>query len=214
MRMRSKPNLIPRMEKCAHVIIDDPAQFQGNWLKQFAPEGRLFLEIGCGKGRFTAETASRMPNDFLVAIEKVPEALVMAVERVCEKALGNVRFIDGDALALPVLFAPEEVERIYLNFCDPWKKNRDAKHRLTAPGFLQIYESILATDGEIHFKTDNNPLFDFSVESFEAEGWSISELTRDLHAEGPVGVMTDYELKFYNRGVKINRLVARKENRL
>ena len=201
------------MERCANLLINNPAQYQGRWLEQFAPEGRLFLEIGCGKGRFTAETAKESPEDFFVAIEKVQEAIVVAMERTGEAELENVRFIDGDALALPVLFAPGEVNRIYINFCDPWKKSRDAKHRLTAPGFLQIYESILAPGCEIHFKTDNNPLFDFSVESFEAEGWSIFELTRDLHVEGARGVMTDYELKFHNQGVKINRLVARKENR-
>ena len=213
MRMRKKPNLIPRMERCAHMLISNPAQFQGRWLEQFAPEGRLFLEIGCGKGRFTAETAKENPEDFFVAIEKVQEAIVVAMERTSEGKLENVRFIDGDALALPVLFTSGEINRIYINFCDPWKKSRDAKHRLTAPGFLQIYESILAPDGEIHFKTDNNPLFDFSVESLEAESWTISELTRDLHSDGAQGIMTDYELKFHNQGVKINRLVARKENR-
>ena len=103
------------------------------------------------------------------------------------------------------------MDRLYINFCDPWPKNSAAKHRLTAPGFLEIYETILKPEGEIHFKTDNLPLFDWSVESFENNGWTLSEVTRDLHANGPVGVMTDYEAKFYAEGVKINRLVARKE---
>ena len=135
------------------------------------------------------------------------------MERVFDRGIENVRFIDADVLALPVIFAQSEVDRIFLNFSDPWPKNRDAKHRLTSPGFLELYESVLKPEGEIHFKTDNAPLFEYSVDTFIREGWTLSELTRDLHANGAVGVMTDYEAKFYEQGVKINRLVAKKEKR-
>ena len=211
MRMRKKPNLVPRMERCAATLITDPEALRGHWLEHFPGHQALQLELGCGKGRFTADTAEQNPRELLVALEKVADVMVMAMERCCDKNLENVRFIDGDALALPVLFEPDEVDRIYINFCDPWPKNSAAKHRLTAPGFLEIYESILKPDGEIHFKTDNLPLFDWSVESFETNGWTLTEVTRDLHANGPVGVMTDYEARFYAEGVKINRLVARKE---
>ncbi|MGI5979711.1 MAG: tRNA (guanosine(46)-N7)-methyltransferase TrmB [Oscillospiraceae bacterium] len=211
MRMRHKPNLIPRMERCSRVLIEDPAALRGEWRTAIPGYDALWLELGCGKGRFTADTAEQNPQKLLVALEKVPDVMVMAMERVCERELQNVRFIDGDALALPVLFETDEVDRIYINFCDPWPKKSAAKHRLTAPGFLEIYESILKPDGEIHFKTDNLPLFDWSVETFTENGWSLSEVTRDLHANGPVGVMTDYEAKFYAQGVKINRLVAKKE---
>lgn len=213
MRIRHKPNLIPRMERCSRVLIDDPAALRGIWKQTFPGYDALWLELGCGKGRFTAETAGQHPDKLLVALEKVPDVLVMAMEKVCGRNLENVRFIDGDALALPVLFEPEEVDRIFINFCDPWPKKSAAKHRLTAPGFLEIYESILKPDGEIHFKTDNLPLFDWSLDTFEANGWSLSEVTYDLHENGPVGVMTDYEAKFYAEGVPINRLVARKETR-
>ena len=199
------------MERCSRVLIDDPAALRGRWMGAVPGYDALWLELGCGKGRFTADTAEQNPRELLVALEKVADVMVMAMERCCDKNLENVRFIDGDALALPVLFEPDEVDRIYINFCDPWPKNSAAKHRLTAPGFLEIYESILKPDGEIHFKTDNLPLFDWSVESFETNGWTLTEVTRDLHANGPVGVMTDYEAKFYAEGVKINRLVARKE---
>ena len=201
------------MERCSRVLIEDPAALRGRWKTTLPGCDALWLELGCGKGRFTADTAAQNPRELLVALEKVPDVMVMAMERVCEKNLENVRFIDGDALALPVLVEPDEVDRIYINFCDPWPKNSAAKHRLTAPGFLEIYESILKPDGEIHFKTDNLPLFDWSIETFEQNGWTLSELTRDLHANGPVGVMTDYEAKFYAEGVKINRLVAKKEAR-
>ena len=115
-----------------------------------------------------------------------------------------------DAARLPELFAPGELDRLYINFCDPWPKSRDAKLRLTAPGFLRLYADALREGGEIWFKTDNTPLFDWSAEQLRAEGWALSELTHDLHAAGPVGVMTDYEAKFYAEGMKINRLVAAK----
>lgn len=211
MRIRRKPNLIPRMERCAHVEIKNPAALRGRWREEFHGYEQLWLEIGCGKGRFTAGTAAQNPENFLVAIEKVPDAMIIGMERCFDAKLENVRFIDGDALALPILFNADELDRIFINFCDPWPKNKYAKHRLTAPGFLRIYEDILKPDGEIHFKTDNDPLFEYSMQSFRNEGWQLSEVTRDLHGNGETGVMTDYEAKFHSQGVKINRLVAKKE---
>jgi len=213
MRIRRKPNLIPRMERCAHVEIKDPAALKGTWLKNYPEYSALWLELGCGKGRFTADTAGQNPHALLVAIEKVADAMIIGMERVFDRGIENVRFIDTDVLALPIIFAQGEVDRIFLNFSDPWSKNRDAKHRLTSPGFLELYESVLKPEGEIHFKTDNVPLFEYSVDTFVREGWTLSELTRDLHANGAVGIMTDYEAKFYEQGVKINRLVAKKEKR-
>ena len=171
---------------------------------------RLYVELGCGKGRFTADTAETLDRTLLVAVEKVPDAMILAMERVRDRGLANVRFLDVDAERMPELFAPGEVERIYINFCDPWPKSRDAKLRLTAPAFLRLYADALAEGGQIHFKTDNAPLFDWSVGQFEAEGWALSEVTHDLHANGPVGVMTDYEARFTSQGMKINRLVATK----
>ena len=210
MRMRKKPNLLPRMERASAVLTAEPEALRGAW-RALRPESTaLYLELGCGKGRFTAETAAAEPEALLVAVEKVPDAMVVAMERAVEKGLDNVRFIDRDVLLLPELFAPGEVDRIYLNFCDPWPKSRDAKHRLTAPGFLRMYADVLAPGGALHFKTDNLPLFEWSLEQFTAEGWALSEVTNDLHADGVRGVMTDYEAKFHARGVKINRLVATK----
>jgi len=199
------------MERCARVQIEDPASLRGEWLKNYPEYKALWLELGCGKGRFTAETAENNPDILLIGVEKVADAMVMGMERACEKGVENVRFIDTDVLALPVIFGMEEVDRIFINFCDPWPRSHSAKRRLTSPGFLELYESVLKPEGEIHFKTDNPPLFEYSVETFTAEGWTLSELTRDLHGNGPVGVMTDYEAKFYEQGVNINRLVARKE---
>ena len=208
MRMRKRRNLSPRMEKCAAVLIESPEDYRGRWLGRFPGFRHVQLEIGCGKGRFTTETAASLPDTLLVAVEKVPDAMIIAMERTLQRGLPNVRFLDFDAARLPELFAPGEAERIYINFCDPWPKSRDAKFRPTSPGFLRLYADALPLGGQIWFKTDNGPLFDWSVLQFEAEGWTISELTHDLHANGPVGVMTDYEAKFTAEGVKINRLVA------
>ncbi|MCF0120894.1 MAG: tRNA (guanosine(46)-N7)-methyltransferase TrmB [Oscillospiraceae bacterium] len=209
MRMRKKPNLIPRMERCSHVQIKEPEAFLGKWMEAFPGFDRLYLELGCGKGKFTAETAQTMPDTLLVAVERVKDAMVVGMERVVNGEIGNVRFLDKDAMNLPAIFAPGEVQRIYINFCDPWPGKRHAKRRLTSEGFLKIYKSILCDGGEIHFKTDNDPLFEFSLEEFRAQGFELSEVTRNLHENGPVGVMTDYEAKFYEQGITINRCVAR-----
>ena len=208
MRMRKKPNLIPRMERASAVLVEEPMQYKGRWMAANPGHKALHLELGCGKGGFTVQTAQNDPETLLVAVEKVPDAMVVAMERAVEADLKNVRFLDIDAVLLPELFEPGEVDRIYINFCDPWPKKKQFKRRLTAPGFQALYKQVLAPGGEIHFKTDNLPLFDWSVEQFEAEGWKLREVTRDLHANGPVGVMTDYEKKFYGEGKPICRLVA------
>ena len=206
--MRKKPNLIPRMERCAHLLISEPETLRARWREAFPRYGEIRLELGCGKGRFTSEQAASEPEVLLLALEKVPDAMVVAMERAAERGLENVRFLDRDAGLLGGIFAPGEVSRLYINFCDPWPKSRDAKQRLTAPGFLRLYADLLAPGGAIHFKTDNAALFDWSLERFREEGWRVQNVTRDLHANGPVGVMTDYEVKFHAQGVKINRLEA------
>ena len=208
--MRRKPNLEPRLEKCASVLLDEPAGYRGRWRESFGTYEAVHVELGCGKGRFTADVAEAFPGVLLVAIERDPSALVMAMELALARGLGNVRFILGDVGMLGELFAPGEVGRIYLNFPDPWPKSRDAKLRLTAPNFLRRYASVLSENGELHFKTDNTPLFDWSAEQFAAEGWTLDELTHDLHEHGITGILTGYEAKFIEEGLKINRLVARR----
>ena len=209
MRMRKKPNLLPRMERASAVLTAEPEALRGNWLASFPGHSHLHLELGCGKGGFTCAAAAAMADTLLVAVEKVPDAMVVAMERAVEAGLGNVRFLDADALRLPELFAPGEVERIYINFCDPWPKKKQFKRRLTAPGFLALYRQVLAPGGEIWFKTDNRPLFDWSCETMAEAGFQLGEVTHDLHAGGTVGIMTDYEKKFVGEGKPICRLVAR-----
>jgi tRNA (guanine-N7-)-methyltransferase len=208
--MRKKPNLIPRMAACNDLLINNPEALKGEWREVYSDYDELHLELGCGKGRFTAEMAETNPDVFFAAVEKVPDAMVVAMERAKAKELQNVRVLDFDAVNCLTIFEPGEVDRIYINFPDPWKKSKQAKRRLTAPAFLKFYETILKPNGEIWFKTDNRPLFDWSVEQFIQCGWELTEVTNDLHGEGVKGVMTDYEAKFYAQGVPINRLVARK----
>lgn len=213
MRMRKKPNLIPRMERCARVLI--PAQSpiaekKGHWRDLMPQAKELHLELGCGKGRFTVETAAQNPDILLIAIERVPDAMVIAMERAMELGLTNVFFLDDDASRLPLLFAPEEIDQIYINFCDPWPGQRHAKRRLTSEGFLNVYRQVLRDAGQIHFKTDNHDLFEWSLFQFPKAAYELSQVTRNLHEHGPCGIMTDYEEKFYNLGTPINRCVATK----
>ena len=152
--------------------------------------------------------AAGEPDVLLIAVEKVPDAMVVAMERVTEAGLKNVFFVDGDAALLPDMFAPGEVDRLYINFCDPWPKSNQKKRRLTHGNFLRLYRQVLAEGGQIHFKTDNDKLFAWSLEEIPRFGFRLSEVTTDLHRDGPVGVMTDYERKFFSEGKNINRCVA------
>ena len=213
MRMRKKPNLIPRMERCAAYQEKAPELWRGRWRERLAPGCELRLELGCGKGRFTCETAAREPEVLFVAVERVPDAMVMAMERAQAMGLKNVLFLDADAAQLTDSFAPDEVERIYINFCDPWPTNRHAKRRLTHPDFLERYRLVLRDGGEIHFKTDNAPLFQWSLLQFPKAGYELREVTHDLHAQGVQGIMTDYEEKFHSLGTPICRCVAVKLRR-
>lgn len=211
MRMRKMKNLEPRMERCAALRIQAPEEKKGHW-RELKPEcTQLWVEVGCGKGKFTAETAQANPDVLLIAVERCREAMVVAMEKARDMGLTNVFFVDADAAILPELFAPGEVDLIYINFCDPWPPKRHAKRRLTHRNFLLLYRQVLKEAGQIHFKTDNAPLFEFSVLEFPAAGYRLEEVTRDLHGEGVQGIMTDYEEKFHNLGTKINRCVAIKD---
>ena len=208
MRMRKKKNLLPRMERCGAYQVQDPFAMRGHW-RELMPDAReLRVELGCGKGRFTVGTAQAEPDVLLIAVEKVPDAMVVAMERAQAAGLHNVFFVVGDAALLPDMFAPAEVDRLYINFCDPWPPKRQAKRRLTHGNFLKLYRKVLKDNGQIHFKTDNDPLFEWSIEEIPQFGFELSEVTRDLHANGQRGVMTDYEAKFYAEGKNINRCVA------
>ncbi len=208
MRMRKKPNLIPRMEACGELIVTDVKEHRGHWRELLPAARELRVELGCGKGRFTVETAQAEPDMLLIAVERVPDAMVIAAERAKELGLKNVFFLDADAANLEEYFAPGEVDRIYINFCDPWPGARYAKRRLTHPNFLLCYRKILGEGGQIHFKTDNHDLFEWSLFQFPKADFELSEVSRDLHVGGVKGIMTDYEEKFYQFGTPINRCVG------
>ena len=208
MRMRKKKNLAPRMEACGALLVTDPAAEKGRWRERRPGAVKLRLELGCGKGRFTAETAAAHPEDLYVAVERVPDAMVIAMERCRALGLTNVFFIDGDAAALERYFAPGEVDFIYINFCDPWPSVKHSRRRLTHEGFLRGYRKVLREGGQIHFKTDNRDLFEWSLFQFPKAGFALSEVTRDLHEHGVQGVMTDYEEKFHALGTPIKRCVG------
>ncbi len=205
MRMRKMKNLVPRMDRCAEYRIAEPAGQQGKWLELKPDATALWVEVGCGKGKFTAETAQANPDVLLIAVERCREAMVVAMEKAASMNLKNVFFIDMDVANIEEIFAPGEIDRLFINFPDPWPRKKNAKRRLTHRGFLHKYCHVVRQGGEFHFKTDNAPLFEYSVEEFTLCGLEVKNLTRDLHKNGIVGIMTGYEEKFHTMGTPINR---------
>ena len=208
MRMRRRNNLEPRMNACESVWIHEPEALRGNWRSLMPGCRELRVEVGCGKGKFTVETAAAEPDVLLIAIERVPDALVLAMESAIRMGLKNVFFVSLDAANIDAFFADDEIDLLYINFCDPWPHKKHAPRRLTHQGFLELYKKILKPGAEIHFKTDNATLFDFSLEQFQLSGYALKNVTHDLHKDGPVGIMTGYEEKFYGLGTPICRCEA------
>ena len=205
MRMRKMKNLEPRMERCAALRIQAPEEKKGHW-RELKPEcTALWVEVGCGKGKFTAETAQANPDVLLIAVERCREAMVVAMEKARDMGLTNVYYIDMDVAEIENIFAPGEIDRLFINLPDPWPRKKNAKRRLTHRGFLDKYCRVVKEGGEFHFKTDNAPLFAFSLEEFAACGLETKNVTDDLHRDGPVGIMTGYEEKFYALGTPIHR---------
>ena len=205
MRMRRMKNLEPRMEKCAQLRIAEPEAMKGNWRSLKPDCTALWVEVGCGKGKFTAETAQANPDVLLIAVERCREAMVVAMEKAREMGLTNVYYIDMDVEKIEEIFDHFEIDRLFINFPDPWPRKKNAKRRLTYRTFLDKYCRVIREGGEIHYKTDNAPLFEFSVEEFAACGLEVKNLTRNLHENGIVGIMTGYEEKFHALGTPINR---------
>lgn len=212
MRMRNKPWAEEELRACPFVIFgpeehDNPA---GHWHELFGNSHPVHLEIGTGKGKFMIEMAEHHPEWNFVAIEKIEEVLLFPVRHAMEHQMNNMRFIYGDAIFLSEYFAPGEVSRIYVNFCDPWPKKKHHKRRLTHHRFLHLYQQILAVGGEFHFKTDNRELFEFSLEELPRHGFELKEVTFDLHkSEYAVNnVQTTYEEHWIRMGCKIHRLVG------
>lgn len=190
--------------------IQEPEQKKGKWAELFGNDHPIHIEVGMGKGQFIIEMAKRNPEINYIGIEKYSSVLVRAVEKLEDFEQNNLRLIRMDAENIEEVFDKDEVDRIYLNFSDPWPKDRHAKRRLTSTRFLERYNNILTPEGRVMFKTDNKDLFDFSLEQVEEAGWILENHTYDLHhSEYNEGnVMTEYEEKFSAKGNPICRLVA------
>ena len=208
-RMRKKKNCAARMERCADIWIKDPENHKGRWSELFGNDNPIHIEIGCGKGSFVTGMAKKYPDINFVAVEKVEDVIVMAMEKAAEAELSNVLFVDLDAERIEDFFEKGEVRRIYLNFSDPWKKNKQAKRRLTHKNFLDKYKNVLCEGDYIWFKTDNRNLFEFSLNSFCSENYKLENITLDLHNSGfEDNVITEYEQRFIDEGAPIYRLEA------
>ena len=190
--------------------IQEPEQKKGKWAEIFGNDHPIHIEVGMGKGQFIIEMAKRNPEINYIGIEKYSSVLVRAVEKLEDFEQNNLRLIRMDAENIEEVFDKDEVDKIYLNFSDPWPKDRHAKRRLTSTRFLERYNNILTPEGRVMFKTDNKDLFDFSLEQVEEAGWILENHTYDLHhSEYNEGnVMTEYEEKFSAKGNPICRLVA------
>ena len=205
MRMRKKKNLLPRMEKAGEYLFDIHEKSNLNAISIFNKNAPLYLEIGCGKGKFLCEHALANPDKLYVGIERVPDVLVLAMEKAQEYGLKNIRFLSADAIGLADLFAQGCARGIYLNFSDPWPKARHAARRLDGPGFLNIYKYLLEPEAMLEMKTDNVGFFEFGLESIGEVGGEIVDISRDLTAENrPENVVTEYEKRWSDMGIKIN----------
>ena len=211
MRMRKKKHLDERLAACAPVMAAEPETQRGRWRALFGNDNPLHIEIGCGKGRFVRGMAALHPDVNFLAIEREEGALIMATEKAMQEPPANVRFLSYDAAELRGIFAPGEVDRIYLNFSDPWPPNRQRKRRLTYRTFLDVYGDILTEKGDIFFKTDNQRLFEWTLSEVCAYGWLIQNVSLDLHNSDFEGnVMTEYEERFSSQGSRIYRMEIRR----
>ena len=201
MRARKKKHGAERLAAVSEYFIERPV---------LEDNKKTYLEIGCGKGKFIIENAEKNPDINYIAVEKVSDVILLAAEKANNKQLMNIKFMICDAKGLNEIFPEHSVDRIYLNFSDPWPKAGHYKRRLTYKAFLDVYKQILKTDGAIFFKTDNIGLFEFSLESFTADGWRLENVTYDLHNSefAEENIMTEYEKNFSEKGFKINRLEA------
>lgn len=214
MRMRKKKHQAERLENCSDIIIEDITLYSRDIKSVFPDDKELRMEIGCGKGAFILETAKRNPDINFIAVEKNLNVLVLAAEKIKNAELTNVRFVAGDANILREFETETKCDVIYINFCDPWPKNGYRKRRLTHENHLVIWEKLLKENGEIHFKTDNKGLFEFSLNSFSDYDMKLKNITLDLHNSAFEGnVMTEYETLFSQKGQPIYRCEAMFRNK-
>lgn len=194
-----------------HWCIAETEDCKGKWHDIFGNDQPIHIEIGMGKGKFIMALARQNPQINYVGIEKYSSVLLRALQKMEAEPLENIRFIRMDAENICEMFDHEEVAQIYLNFSDPWPKDRHAKRRLTSHQFFERYQQILASNGTVEFKTDNTALFDFSLEEVKEAGWKLDAFTRNLHQDNTMmegNVMTEYEERFSKMGNPIYKLIA------
>ena len=212
MRLRNIPGADEAIADSPHCI-QEPMAEKGRWLLIFGNENPIHIEIGMGKGQFIMKLAKEHPDINYIGIERYSSVLLRALQKMEIEPLPNIRFLCMDASIISEVFDKEEVAKIYLNFSDPWPKERHAKRRLTSRQFFERYDKILARNGVVEFKTDNDDLFAFSMEEVAEAGWTLDAHTFDLHHD-PVlnegNVMTEYEEKFSSLGHPIHKLIARR----
>ena len=213
MRLRNIPGANEAVAASPYCI-QNAAEHRGQWHAFFENDHPIHIEIGMGKGRFLMDLAALHPEINYIGIERYTSVLLRAVQKMDTLQLPNVHFLCEDAAKLPEIFAPEEVDRIYLNFSDPWPKKRNAKRRLCSHEFLSRYDQILSAQGSVEFKTDNRELFDFGVEETAVSSFQIRAITYDLHAD-PVlnegNIMTEYEERFSAKGNKICKYILNRK---
>ncbi|MDP4118172.1 MAG: tRNA (guanosine(46)-N7)-methyltransferase TrmB [Bacillota bacterium] len=206
MRIRKKTNRDARLERCESIHVKNPEKYKEKWNTLFGNSNPVHLEIGCGKGSFITQLAMRNPDINYVAMEKCTDVIIMAMEKAMNLSIPNLLFINGDAGSLPEIFSNGEISRIYINFCDPWPKSGHKKRRLTYRAFLDIYKSLLPCSGELHFKTDNRRLFEFSLNEFAGYEVKMQNISLDLHNSNFEGnIETEYEKNFSEKGFPIFR---------
>ena len=209
MRLRNVPGSREAIAE-SNLAINEPQVLKGKWNEEFGNNNPIRIEIGMGKGRFITQLALENPDINYVGIEKYSSVLIRAIEKCQDIEVPNLRFIRMEAEYICDVFNKEEVDRIYLNFSDPWPKDRHAKRRLTSKQFFERYDNILKKDGVVEFKTDNKELFEFSLEEVEEAGWNLEASTFDLHHNEEMvqgNVMTEYEEKFSSMGNPICKMV-------
>lgn len=214
MRLRNKPWAKDFMAEHPDVLLTDEVQQKGKWREEFGNEAPIHIEVGTGKGQFVLGMALANPSVNYIGIEHFDNVIISALERAVEaEKPKNLRLLRANGADLEELFAAGEIDRVYLNFSDPWPKTRHEKRRLTHETFLRKYEGIMKTGGEIHFKTDNRQLFEYSLISLTDYGMKLLSVSLDLHANMPEdNVLTEYEEKFSSKGHPIYRLEAQYRN--
>lgn len=210
MRLRNKPWAKPLIQENPQYVVTDPATLRGNWQSRFEKEQPLYIEIGMGKGRFIVEMAKKYPERNFIGLEMQTVATGIALKKQLEAKLPNLQLVCANGSGLNEFFEPNEVSGIYLNFSDPWPKNRNEKRRLTYKSFLAQYEEVMQADGHLEFKTDNRGLFEYSLTSLNNYGMVFDQVWLDLHQTPDVedNVMTEYEEKFSQKGQPIYKLEA------